>query len=184
MTLYDFELEDNQGRKVSLGDFRGKVLLIVNTATHCGFTPQYKELERLYAQYKEQGLEVIDIPCNQFLEQAPEDDAGIQQFCTLNYNTSFLRMKKADVNGKQELPLYSFLKQKQGFKGFGLGPKAIAMSVLLRKMDWHYNETPDIKWNFTKFLVDRQGNVVGRFEPTTSLKKLETHLRECLSSHA
>ncbi|SFT37210.1 glutathione peroxidase [Selenomonas sp. GACV-9] len=184
MTFYDFELEDNHGRQISLSEFRGKVLLLVNTATHCGFTPQYKELERLYRQYNAQGLEIIDIPCNQFLEQAPEDDADIETFCTLNYNTSFLRMKKADVNGEHELPLYTYLKAKQRFKGFGTGPKAMAMSVLLRKMDWHYNEKPDIKWNFTKFLVDRQGNVVNRFEPTTSMKKLETRLVACLNSQA
>lgn len=182
MTIYDFELEDNQSHILSLEKFRGKVIIIVNTATHCGFTPQYKQLEQLYSQYKAQGLEIIDIPCNQFMGQAPEDDQGIQQFCTLNYNTSFLRIKKADVNGEQELPLYTYLKEHQEFKGFGNGAKALAMSALLRKVDWNYKEKPDIKWNFTKFLIDRHGNVVDRFEPTASMEKLEERLLECLNS--
>lgn len=180
MTIYDFELEDNQGKKVSLRDFRGKVLLIVNTATRCGFTPQYKGLEEMYRRYKEYGFEIIDIPCNQFMNQAPEDDKGIQNFCSIKYDTTFLRMKKADVNGENELPLYTYLKSHQGFHGFGKGAKALGMSLLLRKRDWHYKENPDIKWNFTKFLVDRQGRVVGRFEPTESMEFLEGQLLSCL----
>lgn len=180
MTIYDFELEDNQRKKVALRDFRGKVLLIVNTATHCGFTPQYKGLEELYRRYKDYGFEIIDIPCNQFMNQAPEDDKGIQSFCSIKYDTTFLRMKKADVNGENELPLYTYLKSQQGFHGFGKGAKALGMSLLLRKRDWHYKENPDIKWNFTKFLVDRQGQVVGRFEPTESMELLEGQLLSCL----
>lgn len=180
MTIYDFELEDNQGNKIPLNDFRGKVMLIINTATHCGFTPQYKALEALYEKYKDQGLEVLDIPCNQFLGQAPEDDQGIQNFCTLKYNTTFRRMKKADVNGEHELPLYTYLKSKQGFKGFGSGPKAMGMSLLLRQRDWHYKENPDIKWNFTKFVVDRNGQVIARFEPTASIDRVDACVQECL----
>ena len=180
MTIYDYTLEDNRGNTVALKDFRGKVVLIVNTATRCGFTPQYKALERLYTQYKECGLEIIDIPCNQFLSQAPEDDQGIQQFCTLKYHTTFLRMKKADVNGEHELPLYTYLKSQQGFQGFGNGLKAMGMSVLLRQRDWNYKDNPDIKWNFTKFLIDRKGSVVDRFEPTASMNLLEGRIIACL----
>lgn len=177
MSIYDFELEDNQGNKVKLEDLRGKVLLIVNTATRCGFTPQYKALEDLYREYRDQGLEVLDIPCNQFLGQAPGDDQEIQKFCSLKYHTTFPRMKKSDVNGAQELPLYTFLKSQQGFQGFGRGVKAMGMSLLLRQRDWNYKENPDIKWNFTKFLVDRDGRVVARFEPTESMD----HVRRCVS---
>ena len=178
--IYDYTLKANNGSDVALSDYKGKVLLFVNTATRCGFTPQYKELENMYEKYHSQGLEIIDIPCNQFMEQAPEDDAGIQRFCSLNYKTKFPRMKKADVNGENELPLYTFLKSQQRFKGFGNGLKATAMSLLLRKRDWHYKENSDIKWNFTKFLVDRQGNVIGRFEPTDSMKDLEAGVQNCL----
>ena len=180
MTIYDFTLTDNKGRSVHCRKFRGKVLLIVNTTTRCGFTPQYKALEALYQKYKEQGLEIIDIPCNQFLSQAPGSDQEIQSFCSLKYHTTFPRMKKADVNGAHELPLYKYLKSQQGFHGFGKGAKALGMSLLLRKRDWHYKENPDIKWNFTKFLVDRQGQVVGRFEPTESMELLEGQLLSCL----
>ena len=180
--IYDFNLKANNGKEIAMSDYKGKVLLIVNTATRCGFTSQYKELEAMYEKYHEQGLEIIDIPCNQFMEQAPEDDKGIQQFCTLNYHTKFPRMQKADVNGENELMLYTYLKSQQGFKGFGGGLKAKGMSLLLRARDWHYKENPDIKWNFTKFLVDRQGNVVDRFEPTDSLKDLEKEIQNYLAA--
>lgn len=172
MSIYDFKLEDNQGRTVALEEFRGKVLLIVNTATHCGFTPQYRALEELYQAFRKKGLEILDIPCNQFLGQAPEDDAGIEKFCSLKYHTTFPRMKKADVNGPHELPLYTYLKSEKGFQGFGKGAKALGMSLFLRQRDWHYKENSDIKWNFTKFLVDREGYVVERFEPTESMDKV------------
>lgn len=173
MSIYDFELTDSTGEIISLDNFKNKILIIVNTATHCGFTPQYKELESLYEKYHNQGLEIIDIPCNQFAGQTPENDEEIKSFCTLKYNTQFLLMKKADVNGKEELPLYTYLKQQQGFKGFGNSAKGIAMSVMLRKIDWHYKENSNIKWNFTKFVVDRKGNVIERFEPTSSMDELE-----------
>lgn len=180
MSVYDFVVKANNGEEKSLAAYKGKVLLIVNTATRCGFTPQYKGLEELYRRYKDYGFEIIDVPCNQFMNQAPEDDRGIQNFCSIKYDTTFLRMKKADVNGENELPLYTYLKSQQGFHGFGKGAKALGMSLLLRKRDWHYKENPDIKWNFTKFLVDRQGQVVGRFEPTESMELLESQLLSCL----
>lgn len=131
--IYDYTLKANDGSDFALSDYKGKVLLFVNTATRCGFTPQYKELEAIYEKYQSQGLEIIDIPCNQFMEQAPEDDQGIQQFCSLKYKTRFRRMKKADINGENELPLYTYLKAQQKFKGFGNRLKATAMSLLLRK---------------------------------------------------
>lgn len=181
MNIYDFELEDNQGKTFALGDLRGKVILVVNTATRCGFTPQYKALEDLYQQDKGKGLEIVDIPCNQFLGQAPGDDQEIQNFCSLKYHTTFPRMTKSDVNGEHELPLYTYLKSQQGFKGFGKGVKAMGMSVLLRQRDWNYKENPDIKWNFTKFVVDRRGNVVARFEPTASMEDVAKCVEACLN---
>lgn len=125
-------------------------------------------------KYHDKGLEIIDIPCNQFAGQTPGTDEEIHEFCTLKYNTQFPQMKKSDVNGENELPLYTYLKSQQGFKGFGFGPAALAMSAMLAKIDKNYKSNPDIKWNFTKFVVDRDGNVVGRFEPTQDMKKVES----------
>ena len=136
---------------------KGKVLLIVNTATGCGFTPQYKGLEELYEKYKDQGFEILDFPCNQFMGQAPGSDAEINEFCTLKYNTTFKRFKKIDVNGSSEDPLYTYLKSKK-------------RGVMGRK----------IKWNFTKFLVDREGNVVKRFAPTTTPEKILGSIKKYL----
>ena len=172
MRIYDFILEAPKGVQVPLKDFEGKVMLIVNTATGCGFTPQYEDLEALYAQFHDKGLEIIDVPCNQFAGQTPGTDDEIHEFCTLKYKTQFPQMKKSDVNGENELPLYTYLKEQQGFKGFGSGPKALAMSVMLKGIDKDYKKNPNIKWNFTKFLVDRQGNVVARFEPTENMKNV------------
>ena len=145
MKLYDVNVQDRANQTVSLGDYQGKVLLIVNTATGCGFTPQYTGLQKLYDQYQGQGFEVLDFPCNQFAGQAPGSIEDIQQFCTLNYGTTFPRFAKIDVNGENESPLYTYLKQQKG----GLLGSAI-------------------KWNFTKFLIDRQGNVVKRYAPMDS----------------
>ena len=180
MSVYEFNVLDGQGSEISLNDYKGKVMLIVNTATGCGFTPQYKDLESLYEKYHDQGLEIIDIPCNQFAGQAPESDDEIHEFCTLNYGTQFPQMKKSEVNGEGALPLYVYLKEQQGFKGFGHGPKALGMSAMLKKIDPDYKNNPDIKWNFTKFLVDRQGNVVARFEPTASMKDVESSIADLI----
>lgn len=158
MNVYDFTVKDAKGRDVSLSQYKGKVLLIVNTATGCGFTPQYKGLEQLYRKYKDEGLEILDFPCNQFGHQAPGSDAEIGEFCTLNYDTTFPRFKKIDVNGKDESPLYKWLKSRKG--GF-MGSR--------------------IKWNFTKFLIDREGNVVDRFAPTTTPEKIETSIKKVLA---
>ena len=166
--VYDFTVNDRRGNDVSLSDYKGKVLLIVNTATRCGFTPQYEELETLYKKYKEEGLEILDFPCNQFGEQAPGTEEEIHQFCTLNYGTEFPQFKKIEVNGENEIPLYTFLKSKCGFKGFNPDHKiGQLLDQMLSKDNPDYASNPDIKWNFTKFLIDRKGNVVERFEPTT-----------------
>ena len=127
----------------------------------------------MYEKYHQKGLEIIDIPCNQFAGQTPGTDDEIHEFCTLHYNTQFPQMKKSDVNGEDQLPLYEYLKAQKGFEGFGKGPKALAMAAVLRKIDKNYKNTSDIKWNFTKFVIDRDGKVVARFEPTYDMKKLE-----------
>ena len=173
MSLYDYSVKDRTGNEVSLEQYRDKVVLVVNTATGCGFTPQYKELEEMYEKYHDQGLEILDIPCNQFAGQTPGTDEEIHEFCTLRYNTRFPQMKKSEVNGENELPLYTWLKSQKGFEGFGHGPMALAMSAMLKKLDKDYKNNPAIKWNFTKFLVGRDGEVVERFEPTESMKKVE-----------
>ena len=178
MGFYDYCVSDTKGGQVSMKDFEGKVVLVVNTATGCGFTPQYKDLEDMYDKYHDQGFEILDIPCNQFAGQTPGTDEEIHEFCTLHYNTKFPQMKKSDVNGENQLDLYKFLKEQKGFEGFGKGAKALAMSVMLKKIDKDYKNNPDIKWNFTKFAVDRQGNVVARFEPTADMKEVE----KCISS--
>ena len=171
--FYDFKVRNMEGQEVSMETFRGKVVLVVNTATGCGFTPQYEQLEEMYRKYHDRGLEVLDIPCNQFAGQTPGTDEEIHEFCTLHYNTEFPQMTKSDVNGEDELPLYTWLKQQKGFEVFGKGPKALAMSALLKKIDKDYKNNPDIKWNFTKFVVDREGNVVDRFEPTRDMGELD-----------
>lgn len=173
MSIYDYEVEMANGEMLKLADFKGKVMIIVNTATGCGFTPQYEPLEAMYEKYHEAGLEIIDVPCNQFNGQTPGSDEEIHEFCTLKYNTQFPQMKKADINGEHAIPLFTFLKSQKGFEGLGKSVKAIAMSAMLKAMDKDYKNNPDIKWNFTKFVVDRDGKVVARFEPTTDMKELE-----------
>ncbi|MBQ4474363.1 MAG: glutathione peroxidase [Lachnospiraceae bacterium] len=173
MSIYDYSVKNIAGEEISLKNYEGKVMLIVNTATGCGFTPHYKDLEDMFEKYHEQGLEIIDVPCNQFAGQTPGTDEEIHQFCTLKYNTQFPQMKKSDVNGENGLPLYTYLKSQKGFEGFGKSPMALMMSTMLKKIDKDYKNNPEIKWNFTKFVVDREGNVVARFEPTASMKDVE-----------
>lgn len=172
MSIYDYSVPTPAGGEISLKDYEGKVMLIVNTATGCGFTPHYKDLEEMYEQYHDKGLEIIDVPCNQFAGQTPGTDDEIHEFCTLKYNTQFPQMKKSDVNGENALPLFTYLKGQKGFEGFGRGPAALAMGAMLKKIDRDYKNNPDIKWNFTKFVVDRQGNVVARFEPTAKMSEV------------
>ena len=180
MSIYDYTLPTPDGKSVGLNTFAGNVLVIVNTATGCGFTPQYKELEAMYEDLHDKGLEIIDIPCNQFAGQTPGTDEEIHEFCTLHYNTKFPQYKKSDVNGENELPLYTYLKSQQGFKGFGKGVRAMAMAAMLGKIDKNYKNNPDIKWNFTKFVVDREGNVAARFEPVADMGELRTFVEALL----
>ena len=154
MSVYDFIVKDQKGNDVSLKQYEGKVLLIVNTATGCGFTPQYKGLEELYEKYREQGFEILDFPCNQFFHQAPGTDEEINTFCSLRFNTQFPRFKKVEVNGDKAEPLFKFLCSQNKYK--------------------------KVKWNFTKFLVDRNGNVIARFEPTTKPEKFEEDIKKAL----
>lgn len=155
--IYDFVVKDNEGNDVSLEKYKGKVLLIVNTATECGFTPQYEGLEDLYKKYKDRGFEILDFPCNQFGGQAPGSAEEIKTFCSINFGTTFPQFAKIDVNGENEDPLYTFLKkEKKGVMGGA------------------------IKWNFTKFLVDRDGNVVDRFAPSTKPEDIEEKIEALL----
>lgn len=180
-TVYDFTVLDRKGNEVSMQQYSGKVLLIVNTATRCGFTPQYEELEALYKDYKDQGLEILDFPCNQFGQQAPGSEEEIYSFCQLNYGTEFPQFKKIDVNGDDALPLFTFLKSEKGFEGFDLNHKIGGLlHEMLSKADPDYDKNPDIKWNFTKFLIDRNGNVVARFEPTAPIADIENKVKELL----
>lgn len=178
--IYDIKVLGKKGNEVSLSEYKDKVLLIVNTATGCGFTPQYKELEALYEKYRGKGFEILDFPCNQFYGQAPGTDEEISEFCSLNYNTQFPQFKKIEVNGEGATELYKYLKGQKGFKGFGTGPVADKMNNLLAKIDPDYRNNSEIKWNFTKFLVDRSGKVVARFEPTLDLNEVEKQVAELL----
>ena len=179
MSIYDYKIKTRDNKDVSLNDFKGKVLIIVNTATGCGFTPQYEGLERLYEKYHDKGLEIIDLPCNQFGSQAPGSDDEIHEFCALKYNTSFDQFSKADVNGENELELYTYLKEQikedtiEGMKN-KMAMKAIDKISKTAKKDG------DIKWNFTKFLVDKEGNVVGRYSPTFKPENMEDKIKELL----
>ncbi len=172
-SIYDFTVKDNKGNDVSLSQYKGKVVLIVNTATACGFTPQYSELEALYEAYADKGLEILDFPCNQFGAQAPGTDEEIHEFCTLRFNTRFPRFKKIDVNGENELPLYTYLKSQKSFAGFDPAhPLTEILHNMFSKADPDYTKKPDVKWNFTKFLIDKDGKVVERFEPTATKEAL------------
>lgn len=180
-TVYDFSVKDRKGKNVSLKEYANEVLLIVNTATKCGFTPQYEELEKLYEKYHAQGFEVLDFPCNQFGAQAPGTDESIHQFCKLNYGTEFPRFKKVKVNGADAEPLYVFLKEQKTFAGFNPEHElAPVLEEILSKETPDYKETSDIKWNFTKFLVNKRGQVIARFEPTESISNIAKQIEELL----
>lgn len=182
MNLYDFkvqQLKDNKYQEVSLSEYQGKVVLVVNTATSCGLTPQYEALESIYRKYKSQGFEILDFPCNQFMQQAKQDDAGINQFCSLNYDTTFPRFRKIDVNGENAAPLFSWLKQQrpEGKKAKGIQALMLGLAA---KANGKSKDEGDIKWNFTKFLVDRNGNVVERFEPAITPDKIGAEIEKLL----
>lgn len=180
-SVLDFTVKDRKGNDVALSEYKGKVLLIVNTATKCGFTPQYEELEALYKAYKDKGLEILDFPCNQFGNQAPGSDEEIAQFCSLNYGTEFPQFKKIEVNGENEDPLFTYLKKEKGFEGFNLEhPIGKILDEMMTKADPDYVTKPDIKWNFTKFLVDKEGKVIARYEPTHDIKLIEQDINKLL----
>ena len=180
MNIYDYSVQDAQENDVPLKQYKDKALLIVNTATDCGFTPQYKELEEIYEKYHDNGFEIIDVPCNQFGEQAPGTDAEIHSFCTLRYHTKFPQMKKSDVNGEQALPLFTYLKSQKKFEGFGEGKMAEMLADFIQKIDSDYKNNSNIKWNFTKFVIARDGAVVARFEPTAPMSEVAACVARCM----
>ena len=179
-TVYDFSLNDKSGNEVSLSQYKGKVLLIVNTATGCGFTPQYEDLETMYHSLKDKGLEILDIPCNQFGHQAPGSDAEIKEFCTLKFGADFPQFKKSDVNGANELPLYTWLKSQKPCQGGYEAKLAAVMEKLYNEANPEPRKKDDIQWNFTKFLINRQGEVVARFEPTVDMKEVRKQVEAAL----
>lgn len=180
-TVFDFTVKDRKGQEVALRSYQGEVLLIVNTATQCGFTPQYEELEKLYRDYHAQGFEILDFPCNQFGQQAPGTDESIHEFCKLNFGTEFPRFKKVKVNGPDAEPLFKFLQEQKGFAGWDEDhPITPILEKMLGEADPDYKQKADIKWNFTKFLINKYGVVVARFEPTEKIEHIAAQIEELL----
>lgn len=181
MSIYNIKVEDKYGNETTLEEYKGKVLLIINSATECGFTPQYDDLQDLYEKYQDQGFEILDFPCNQFGNQAPGTIEEIATFCDSRFGIRFPMFAKIDVNGENASPLFTYLKEKQGFKGFDLSnERAARIDDMVKKLHPDYASTSDIKWNFTKFLVDRYGKVVNRFEPTEDMGYVEEKIKELL----
>ena len=180
-SLYDFSVLNQDNQETPLDAYRGKILLVVNTATGCGLTPQYQGLQELYDLYQDQGFEILDFPCNQFADQAPESDEEIHQFCTMKFGTDFPQFKKGDVNGETANPLFVRLATAFPFQGFGKGIKALALDKFAKANNKKFGDKAYIMWNFTKFLVDRQGNVVARFEPTTDMAEVESAIKNLLA---
>lgn len=179
MSIYEMTVRDITGNDISMETFRGKVLLIVNTATGCGFTPQYEGLQKLYETYGEKGLEILDFPCNQFAGQAPGTEEEIVTFCKGRFGVTFRQFAKIDVNGDQESPLFAFLKSQIQDEAVD-GIKDKATMKIVEKLSTSTKKPGDIRWNFTKFLVDREGNVIGRFAPTVKPEELEQKILEVL----
>ena len=176
--VYDFTVKDRKGNEVKLSDYAGKVLLIVNTATGCGFTPHYDPLEAMYKELRDQGFEILDFPCNQFANQAPGSEDEIHEFCTLKFGTEFPQFAKIDVNGETADPLFAYLASEKPFVGFGKGIKNAALKKFADMNNKAFGDKTYIGWNFTKFLIDRQGNVVARFEPTEDMKDVRAAVVE------
>ena len=179
-TIYDFSAESNAGEEVNFADYKGKVLLVVNTASKCGFTPQYDGLEALYEKYKDNGLVVIGFPCDQFGHQEPGTNEEIEEFCRLNHGVTFPLMAKSDVNGENANEIFKWLYSEKPFAGFGDSDTGKFMDGMLSRNDPEYASNPDVKWNFTKFLVDRKGHVVARFEPVVTPEQLESEIEALL----
>lgn len=172
-SVFDFSVKTQDGKMVKLDSYKGQYILIVNTATQCGFTPQYEEMQHMYEKFKDDGFVILDFPCNQFGEQAPGSNQEIHNFCTSTFNITFPQFAKVNVNGPDEDPLFTWLKKQKGFEGFDQSnPIGKHLHEAFLKQDPYYAENPDIKWNFTKFLIDREGNVVARFEPTMDMNKV------------
>ena len=180
MNVYDFTVKAQDGSEVALSDFKGRTLLIVNTATGCGFTPQYTELQEMYEEMHDKGLEILDFPCNQFAEQAPGDDTEIHNFCTGRYGITFPQYSKIDVNGENADPLFKWLTENTVFGGFN-GPMGLLLTPIVKKMDKDYKNNGNIKWNFTKFLINKDGEIVERFEPTMNVEKVAERVRRELN---
>ena len=170
MSIYDYTVKARDGSDVALSDYQGKVLLIVNTATGCGFTPQYKELQEIYDEFQDKGLEILDFPCNQFADQAPGTDEEIHTFCTGRFGITFPQFSKIDVLGENADPLFRYLSENTTFGGFK-GSMGLMMNGVVKKMDKDFKNNGNVKWNFTKFLIGRDGEILARFEPT---EKMET----------
>jgi hypothetical protein len=186
MSIYSFKVKDNKQNEVELSKYKGKVLLIVNTATECGFTPQYEELQNLYEKLNSKGLEILDFPCNQFGNQAPGSSEEIAQFCSTRFGVTFPQFDKVEVNGENAIDLYKYLVNEKGFGGFDPShPLTSVLNGILGKLakkdsDSKFDSNRDIRWNFTKFLIDKEGNVVERFEPTENIKNIEKKVNELL----
>jgi len=180
MTIYDYEYTSIENQPVKMSEYKGKVILIVNTASKCGFTHQYKGLEDLYKNYQEKGFTVIGFPCNQFMEQEPGTEQEIAEFCSLRYGVTFPLSAKVDVREETAIPLYKYLTEQKGFEGMGKGLKAKAFEKMLKAKYKEGYKDSQIKWNFTKFLIDREGNVVGRYEPTVEPEAIAEDIEKLL----
>ena len=180
MSVYDYMIKARDGSEIPMSNYEGKVLLIVNTATGCGFTPQYEDLQAIYEKYADRGFEILDFPCNQFANQAPGTDEEIHTFCKGRFGVTFPQFAKIDVNGENASPLFRYITSETKFGGFGKGFKAKMMNAIAKSRDKDYKKNGDIKWNFTKFLVDRKGEITARFEPTEDMKKVEEEVLKLL----
>ena len=181
-SIYDFTVRDMEGKELSLSEYRGKVLLIVNTATGCGFTPHYEPLEAMYRDMRDRGFEILDFPCNQFANQAPGSEDEIHKFCTLKFGTEFPQFAKIDVNGDTADPLFAYLAAEKPFTGFGKGIKNAALNTFAAMNNKKFGDKAYIRWNFTKFLVDREGHVVARFEPTVDMAEVRAAVDAALQA--
>ncbi|MCD8502994.1 MAG: glutathione peroxidase [Bacillaceae bacterium] len=180
-TIYDYEALTVEGEPQSLSEFKGKVFLVVNTASKCGFTPQFEDLQKLHSKYKDQGFTILGFPCNQFHAQEPGTNEDAVEFCKRNYGVDFPVFSKVDVNGPKAHPLFQFLKREQPFQGFD--ETTMSGKIIKNIITEHYPEwlvTDDIKWNFTKFLVDREGTIIKRYEPTTEPMDFEQDIQAVL----
>ena len=178
MSIYDFKVRKMDGSEQDLAEYKGKLVMIVNTATGCGFTPQYEDLQKLYDEFKDKGFEILDFPCNQFKEQAPGSDEEIHTFCKGRFGITFPQFSKIDVIGENADPLFKYLSENTTFQGFGA--KGLVLGPIVKSMDKDYKNNGNVKWNFTKFLIGRDGEIVARFEPTTDMKKVREAVEKAI----